>query len=163
MHRLAIQSALKDVMQSTLNPVPVYTSRDPDLFAAAGIKSLRGSALICYKDHLSNPVAALSLPSSGSETKSKLAAFYQSHKQPTVTELTTSNYEEIMKSPTRALIVLAALKRTGKGTSELEKDIEKLETVARAWRKGGRGFVQPVWFVWVDGIKWRKWLRQSLG
>lgn len=101
------------------------------------------------------------MPSSRSEAKTKMTAFYLSHKQPTVIELTSSNYKEIMKSPTRALIVLAALKKTGRSSSELEKDIQTLEVVARAWRKGGRNFSQPVWFVWVDGVKWRKWLRQS--
>jgi hypothetical protein len=105
----------------------------------------------------------MSFDSRQQDSKDKLKAFYLAYKQDTVTELTSSNYDEIMKSPTRALIVLAAFKKTGRSTADLDKDIQRLEVVARAWRKGGRNFHQPVWFVWVDGIKWRKWLKQSFG
>lgn len=64
-----------------------------------------------------------------------------------------------MKSDSRAVVVLAALHKGDEG----EREKEKLMSVARAWKRGGRGFQQPVWFVWVEGEKWGGWLKQSYG
>ncbi len=38
-----------------------------------------------------------------------------------------------------------------------------LQNIARAWKRGGRNFNQPVWFVWVEGDRWSGWLRQAYG
>lgn len=64
-----------------------------------------------------------------------------------------------MRSDAKAIVVLGAVHHGDEGA----KERERLAEVARAWKRGGRGFSQPVWFVWVDGEKWAGWLRQSYG
>ena len=64
-----------------------------------------------------------------------------------------------MKSDTRAIVVLGAVHRGDEGV----KERFELEKVARAWKRGGRGFSQPVWFVWLEGDKWASWLKQAYG
>jgi hypothetical protein len=74
-------------------------------------------------------------------------------------KLTTSNFNEIMKSEEKALVVLAALNKGGDG----KKELESFQKVAKAWRRGGRDFSRPVWFVHVEGDKWAGWLKQAYG
>jgi hypothetical protein len=74
-------------------------------------------------------------------------------------KLTTGNFNEILKSDERALVVLAAFNKGGEG----KKEYEEYTKVAKAWRRGGRDFSQPVWFAYVEGDKWAGWLRQAYG
>ena len=62
-----------------------------------------------------------------------------------------------MKSDSKAIIVVGAV-HSGDAS---EKEKAKLLSVAKAWKRGGREFKQPVWFVWVEGERWASWLRQS--
>jgi hypothetical protein len=81
------------------------------------------------------------------------------HRFPTLVQLSSGNYVDIMKSESRAIVVLGALHRGEDG----EKERKEFERIARAWKRGGRGFTQPVWFVWVEGEKWASWLKQAYG
>lgn len=74
-------------------------------------------------------------------------------------KLTPGNFNDIMKSDTRAVIVLAAL---NKG-SQFQAEYTKFENVAKAWKRGGRDFSQPVWFAYVEADKWAGWLKQAYG
>ena len=74
-------------------------------------------------------------------------------------KLTPGNFNEIMKSDTHALVVLAAFNKGGDG----QKENREFEKVAKAWRRGGRDFTQPVWFAYVEGEKWAGWLKQAYG
>lgn len=78
-------------------------------------------------------------------------------------ELESANFDEVIHSPARPLVVLVALKKTGRSAGELEKEVEELRKIAKAWHKGGRPFQQPVWFAWIDGERDRKWLKQNYG
>lgn len=78
-------------------------------------------------------------------------------------ELESANFDEVIHSPARSLVVLVALKKTGRAAGELEKEVEELRKIAKAWYKGGRPFKQPVWFAWIDGERHRKWLKQNYG
>lgn len=64
-----------------------------------------------------------------------------------------------MKADSRAIVVLAALHKGDEG----EKERQKLMSVAKAWKRGGRGFNQPVFFAWIEAERWSSWLRQSYG
>jgi hypothetical protein len=149
----------KDRVKKTLEPiladVPVYTSADPLFYANLSISQPPTSALLAFSNHHARPVGSLSFPAEQKE----LDRFVTIHRFPTLTHLTSSNYNSIMKSDMRAIVVLAALHKGDEG----EKEKEKLTSVARAWKRGGRGFQQPVWFVWVEGEKWGGWLKQSYG
>lgn len=66
-----------------------------------------------------------------------------------------------MRSDTRAIVVLAGVHKGEEG----KKERDKFADVARAWKRGGRRFEQPVWFVWVEGetSRWANWLKRFYG
>lgn len=152
-----LQAKLKDSIPPELADIPFYESHDPAIFDSSRIKPSSGSTLFVFKDNMTVPLSTLDFPASSHELKT----FLLSHKHAIVTQLDSENFDEIMKSPTRALVVLVALKTDKENV--LKQEVEKLKMISRAWMRGGRGFVQPVWFVWVDGVKYAKWLKQSYG
>ena len=85
--------------------------------------------------------------------------FIDANRSPTLIHLTKANYKSILESRERAVIVLAALH----GGEEGEKEKKEFAKVSRAWKRGGRTFIQPVWFVTVKGEEWSRWLRQRFG
>lgn len=136
-----------------------YETHDPEIVDAASAEEVRGSVLAVFKDGASRPTARLGLPASPEQ----ISSFIQAHRHPTVFELDASNFDEIMHSPMRPLVVLVALKKSGRPSQELEKEVEELRKIAKAWYKGGRHFQQPVWFVWIDGDRYKKFLKQNYG
>jgi len=136
--------------------IPAYTSVDSRLYANLSIANPPPtSALLAFSSLSARPVGSLPFPTSND----KLRKFAKFHKHPLVIKLTTGNFNEIMKSDTRALVVLAAF---NKG-AEAKKEYEAFGNVAKAWRRGGRDFSQPVWFAYVEGEKWGGWLKQAYG
>lgn len=136
-----------------------YETHDPAIVDAASAEKVHGSVLAVFKDGSSRPAARLELPASSDQ----IASFIQAQRHPTVFELDASNFDEIMHSPMRSLIVLVALKKNGRPADELEKEVEEFRKIAKAWYKGGRHFQQPVWFVWIDGERYKKFLKQNYG
>ncbi|KAJ9121734.1 hypothetical protein QFC22_002355 [Naganishia vaughanmartiniae] len=136
-----------------------YETHDPEIIDAATVDDLHGTVLAVFKDGTSQPTARLSLPASSEEINS----FILAQRFPTVIELDSVNFDEVLQSPARALVVLVALKKSGRSTGELEKEVEELRKIAKAWYRGGRKFEQPVWFAWIDGERYKKWLKQNYG
>ncbi|KAI5451445.1 hypothetical protein NCC49_001751 [Naganishia albida] len=136
-----------------------YETHDPEIIDAANPHDAHGSVLAVFKDGSTLPTARLQLPVSAEQ----ITSFILAQRHPTVIELDSSNFDEVIHSPTRALVVLVALKKTGRAAGELEKEVEELRKTAKAWYKGGRPFQQPVWFAWIDGERHRKWLKQNYG
>lgn len=66
-----------------------------------------------------------------------------------------------MRSDTRAIVVLAGVHKGEEG----KKERDAFADIARAWKRGGRRFEQPVWFVWVEGetSRWANWLKMFYG
>ncbi|OCF32348.1 protein disulfide-isomerase domain [Kwoniella heveanensis BCC8398] len=153
---VAETQSVKTALEPLLGAVPAYTSADPDLYKRLSIANpAPTSVLLAFSSYSARPVGSLSFPAS----QDNLNRFVNLHRFPTLVELSGSNYNAIMKSPTRAVVVLGAIHKGDEG----EKEKERLAEVARAWKRGGRPFSQPVWFVWVDGEKWAKWLKQQYG
>jgi hypothetical protein len=113
------------------------------------------SALLAFSSFSARPVASLSFPT----TQDRLTRFAKFHRFPTLLKLTPNNFNEIMKSDMRAVVVLAALNKGQEG----KKEYDQFQSVAKAWRRGGRDFSQPVWFAYVEAEKWAGWLKQSYG
>lgn len=153
------KTSVKDAITSLASPVAVYETHDPDMFKGARIDAQHGTVLAAFKDNSTRPVDSLTLTSTSS-TKPSISAFIEGNRHPLLLELTTKNYDAIFKSSTRPLIVLAALKKSSRG---FDADLARFRDIARAWYKGGRKFKQPVWFVWADGTKWKKWFGQTYG
>jgi hypothetical protein len=140
--------------------LPFYESSDPAIFLSAKIESNKGSVLAVFKDHMAKPSATFYFDETNPSVD-KINNFILTHKFPLITELTPDNQAELFNLPTRALVVLAALKTSNK--KELEADLKYFTKVSRAWLKGGRPFSQPVHFVWTDAAKQKKWLKHTYG
>lgn len=153
---------LKKTSMFRAGGVSFYQSSDPDIFASTKIESTKGSVLAVFNDHMEKPASILYFDEDH-PTEEKIDTFIMSHKYPLVTELTPDNHDELFNSPTRALILLAALQPASRNQKEFDADLAYFTKVARAWQKGGRPFSQPVHFVWTDASKQTKWLKHTYG
>ncbi|WWD16839.1 protein disulfide-isomerase domain [Kwoniella shandongensis] len=153
---VAEQNSVKAALEPLIGSVPAFTSSDPQLYKRLSISNPPPtSILFAFSSYSSRPVGSLPFPASQADVD----RFVQLHRFPTLVELTAANHPEIMKGDAKAIVVLGALHKGSEGV----KEQERLDEIARAWKKGGRRFDQPVWFVWVDGEKWSGWLKQSYG
>lgn len=158
LHRHTVTDVSQDSVKQTLEPLnlPAYTSVDPRLYANLSIANPPPtSALLAFSSHSIRPVGTLAFPT----TQERLTKFTNLHRHPTIFKLTPGNFNDIMKSDTRAIVVLAAFNRGQQGKTELSE----FENVAKAWKRGGRDFSRPVWFAYVEADKWAGWLKQSYG
>lgn len=136
--------------------MPAYTSSDPLLYRNLSIANPPPtSVLLAFSAPSRTPVGTLSFPASREDVERFIAV----HRFPTLSQLSSGNYADLMKSEKKAIVVLGALHRGDEG----DKERKELEGIARAWKRGGRRFSQPVWFVWVEGEKWASWLKQAYG
>ncbi|KAK1920867.1 thioredoxin-like protein [Papiliotrema laurentii] len=148
--------SVKKTLEPFLNIIPAYTSGDPRLYANLSIaKPPPTSVLLAFSNNEKRPIATLAFPTD----HLSLQRFVNTHRFPVVSHLNSGNYNALMKSESRAVVVLAAVHSGEAG----EKEKAKLMSIAKAWKKGGRPFQQPVWFAWVEGERWGSWLRQSYG
>ena len=139
-----------------MDQVSSYTSADPLFYSNLSVANPPPtSVLYAFSLHDTVPAGTLALPASTED----LERFVNRHRHPTLVKLTSSNYKDVMESDLRSIVVLGALRRGEEGESDRKRFLE----VAKAWRKGGRPFQQPVWFAWVEAEKWRAWLKQSYG
>ncbi|KAK8861263.1 protein disulfide-isomerase domain [Kwoniella newhampshirensis] len=153
---VAEQRSVKAALEPLIGSVPAYTSSDPQLYKRLSISNPPPtSVLLAFSSYSTRPVGSLPFPASQQDVN----RFVQLHRFPTLVELTGANHAEFMKGDAKAIVVLGALHKGQDGT----KEREQLGEIARAWKRGGRRFDQPVWFVWVDGEKWSGWLKQSYG
>ncbi|EIW69209.1 hypothetical protein TREMEDRAFT_44374 [Tremella mesenterica DSM 1558] len=147
---------VKKALDPLLGSIPAYTSADLLLYKNLSIANPPPtSVLLAFSSHSTIPVGTVAFPSSADA----VGKFVNLHRWPTLVQLTGSNYVDIMNSPLKSTVVLGALNKGPEG----DKEREELEKMSRAWKRGGRGFNQPVWFVWVEGEKWAAWLKQSYG
>lgn len=136
--------------------VPVYTSSDPKFYSNLSIANPPPtSVLLSFSSHDPKPITSIAIPAEGD----KLERFVNNNKQPTVLDLTEDSYTSIMKNDARALAVIGAVRSGAEGAV----DRATLLKTARAWKRGGRPFDQPVWFVTVDAGVWEKWLAKMVG
>lgn len=150
-----LQALVRSVVTPHLASVSAYTSSDPQFYTELAMEDPPTSSLLVFSSHARQPVASLSFPAS----YDKLARFVDTHRFPTLVQLTAANHRELFESPSKATVVLAALHSGEQGEAEHKKLLE----VARSWHHGERDLGQPVWFAWAEGDKWAKWLRKSYG
>lgn len=150
------QEMVKSALEPLLNTVPAYTSSDPLLYRNLSIANPPPtSVLLAFSAPSRTPVGTLSFPASREDVDRFIAV----HRFPTLSQLSSGNYADLMKSENKAIVVLGAVHRGDEG----DKERRELESIARAWKRGGRRFSQPVWFVWVEGERWASWLKQAYG
>lgn len=136
--------------------IPTYTASDPVIYEGLNVANPPPtSVLVAFSGHNLKPEGMFPLPAADDQ----LRRFINSHRFPTLVDLNPGNFKEVMQSPEHALVVLGAIHTDGRELQERDT----LLKIARAWKKGGRPFTQPVWFAAVDGEKWRGWMKRTLG
>lgn len=143
-------------LRTLRNSVPTYTASDPLLYVNLSIQNpAPTSLLLAFAGHSNKPVGSIALPT----IDAKLHRFINTHRLPNLVDLTKNNYADIMKNDAHAIVVLGVVHGDERGVEERKK----LEEVAKAWKRGGRPFTQPVWFAAVDGDKWASWVLRTYG
>ena len=113
------------------------------------------TSLLAFSSHEPEAVGSLAFPAD----PKALERFINVHRFPTLTQLTTTNFNDLLQSPSKTVVVLAAIDSDPKSVAQRDK----LAEISRRWKKGGRKFAQPVRFAWVEVDKWTGWLKQSFG
>lgn len=144
---------IEEAIQSLGTSMPVYTSNDPLLYKNLSIANPPPTSLLLSFSDSMKPTASIILPAADGAVR----RFINTHRFPIVTHLSSDNYQDLMQGDQHALVVLAA---THPDNAEENAEFVK---IARAWKRGGRPFTQPVWFANMDGEKWQKWLYNSYG
>lgn len=172
---------------------PIFVSDEPallDRYASSlaqdkAVSIPAKSALLVFKDHsIAEPVAVMhpsSLRSTTSadaeysdEAKAHLSRFLSKQKYALVTELTAANFEETVRNPEDALVVLAALSDSihgdevastaSDGIARKDAEIAALRSVALEWRlKKEASSSRQVVFAWIDADRWKSPLRKLYG
>ncbi|KZT62214.1 thioredoxin-domain-containing protein [Calocera cornea HHB12733] len=147
---------IENAAKVLLGSPPLYKSQDPDVFNLLGVDPSQGASLVAVKDH--EPRAASSLSLAAPQTRGSIMSWLLSEKLPTLAELSTQNFDEVMRNPSKPIVVLGALD----GDSAQEQSV--LLSTAKAWRDSGMKVLnRPVVFVWMDSTKWAKWLKSMYG
>lgn len=152
------QDSVKKSLEPLLGTVPAYTSTDIALYQRLHVVNPPPtSTLFAFSSYSTRPVGTMALPASSND----LRKFVNLHRFPTLVRLDASNFQSLMRSDTRAIVVLAGVHKGEEG----KKERDTFADIARAWKRGGRRFEQPVWFVWVEGETSRlaNWLKRFYG
>ncbi|KAF8632392.1 hypothetical protein AX17_004833 [Amanita inopinata Kibby_2008] len=115
------------------------------------------------------------------DPKSQLTTWLRTHRLPTTTELTQDTFQRVMNAPEQPLVVIAAV------PPALNEEVNhRMSSLAALWRSrtGGSGWAKaegrakPKWggervkseedkrevlFTWMDGEKWKDWLKSMYG
>lgn len=139
------------------------------------------SGLLVFKDHSVLEPTAVMYPSTlrntddtgkasySEDAQLKLSHFLSREKYALVTELTAANFEETIKNPEDAFVVLAALSDThhggqlsetsAEGIAMKDAEIATLRSVALEWRtKKAERAPRQVIFAWIDADRWKSQL-----
>lgn len=137
------------------SPVPIYTSSDPRFYTNLSIANpAPTSVLLSFASHNPKFIGSVSLPAG----QQKLEKFIFMNEQPTLMDLTSDAYDSVMKNDKHPLVVVGVIRPGTEGAA----DRAVMLSTARAWKRGGRAFQQPVWFVNVDAEEWAKWLKKMV-
>ncbi|KAH8105423.1 thioredoxin-domain-containing protein [Cristinia sonorae] len=150
-------SSVKHVIESShvlFGTPPIYISSSPALFKQFDVDPST-SVLLALKDHEEQYPAAHYEFDSGSN-KAKLEAWLVHNKLPTVLELHTDTFQEVMNAASHPLVVLVAAPK-----SYYNQVVPKVKHIAQLWKRERNG--QNVIFTWMDSDKWASWLKSMYG
>ncbi|KAG8740625.1 hypothetical protein FRC10_004083 [Ceratobasidium sp. 414] len=154
---------IDEAAKSLLGTPPIYKSRNPDLFTKFNVDPADGPVLLAIKDHNLKPFADFQL--SAAASPSAINTFFQHHRTPTLQQLTSENFQDVMKHPAKPLVVLTAFDTEKMSQADLAASVEKLSDIARGWQGQAVRLTdtRPTIFVWMDGERWSKWLKSMYG
>ncbi|ORY74538.1 thioredoxin-like protein [Leucosporidium creatinivorum] len=163
---LSSQTVATSAASTLVGGAPFYTSTSPDLYSLFSLPA--EPYLLAFKDGSLSPANTFALPSHTLPAKSRLEAtkhWLRSAKFPTLTELSSATFDDLMPSTGEPpLVGVAVLSKKGLPGKQFEAAKTVVERLAKGWSerrmskeesKKGR----DVLWTWVDGDKWAGWVR----
>ncbi|KAG8935469.1 hypothetical protein FRC02_008020 [Tulasnella sp. 418] len=140
---------------------PIYRSLDPALWQRYHLDmSVDGPTILAIK----GGEVARSFAVTQTTSANVISKWLEVHRLPIADELTSDNFQAIMKSDTGSYVVLVAIDRETRGDDLFQNDFSKLKDMATLWSKDAKQVHgRPVQFVWMDAGKWSKWLKSMYG
>jgi thioredoxin domain-containing protein 5 len=155
-----IQEEVEKAAAPLLGSPSVFASSDPSLLTDFDIPQTSTWALIAVKDHdLHNPVSVLHERAS---TADKMKSWLLSHRLPTSLELTQDTFQNVMNAPQAPLVVIAGINEVNR-----QKVAARVKELGQKWRLRSKGTglanSREIVFTWMDGERWKKWLKSMYG
>ncbi|PVF99148.1 thioredoxin-domain-containing protein [Serendipita vermifera] len=185
-----ILDLLAAASQALLGDPPIFASTSRKLYAQYGLNSPTTSlapVLLSIKSHSTSRYASKleldGIAKSGEGATDKIENWLQRNRFPVAGKLAMDNYYSVMKNPSNPLVVLLAVDggespRSDEEGSEhqtsssdehlpasTEAQIKKLTDISKLWAKTGESASKEreTVFVWMDGRKWARWLKNMYG
>lgn len=173
------QAAVQDASKVLLGHPTVYQSSDPHLFRRFALEPSSGPVLLSIKDHSAKPYDTLSL--AAFPKPAIVSKWLQENRYPTVEELSSENFQGVMRGQNRPgagaapataagaqggpIVVLAAIDQADRARGRKWAE-EMLLGCAQTWKartEKVRGGGAPVRFVWMNVHLWGDWLKKTYG
>ncbi|KAG8834138.1 hypothetical protein FRC17_009477 [Serendipita sp. 399] len=173
--------------QSLLGNPPILGSTSKELYYQYDLASISSvPVLLAIKSHSPDQYAA-KLDLAGLITADgnadRLESWLQRNRFPLISKLGMDNFYSVMKNPTKPFVVLAAIDpgpstependdQSSSSTMNLERlsanaksQLRRFESIARTWAEMGetKDKTRETVFVWMDGRRWGKWLKNMYG
>ncbi|KZV85007.1 thioredoxin-domain-containing protein, partial [Exidia glandulosa HHB12029] len=145
---------VEDASKPLVGSPSVYKSTDArisDLF-----KDVQLPSILVFKS--GEPHAKLHLASY--DKADRLTKWMMEKRLPLALELSPDNFQDVMKSPARPLVVLTAYDPADPNAEQVEASVKSF---ADKWSKSSPGAGREVVHVWMDGVRWDKWLNSMYG
>ncbi|KIO27085.1 hypothetical protein M407DRAFT_194282 [Tulasnella calospora MUT 4182] len=153
-------SKVEEAAKSLLGDPPVVQSQDPLLWKQFDKDPSRGSVILAVK---SGEVTA-SFNVEPTTPSQSISQWLLENKLPLFDELSADNFQSVMRSESRAFVVIVAIDTSARDADRLAADTATLNEMAKTWNASGRKIDgRPVVFVWMDGVQWQKWLKSMYG
>ncbi|CCA75808.1 related to protein disulfide isomerase-Laccaria bicolor [Serendipita indica DSM 11827] len=183
-------SVVASAAQPLLGNPPILTSTSKALYAQYNLQSASSSSvpvLLAIKSHSQKKYAAkieLDGLVTGSGNAERLETWLQRHRFPVVSKLGMDNFYSVMKNPTKPFVVLAAIDSghdveaggdeeavlpnahpEQQLSSAAQDHIQRLSKISEKWavESEKKERTREVVFVWMDGRRWGRWLKNMYG
>ncbi|RDB15626.1 Thioredoxin domain-containing protein 5 [Hypsizygus marmoreus] len=156
--------SIVDTVQRAATPLLgaplLITSSDTSLLTRFSVPQTSTWALLALKDH--DPTTPSSIHHERISTPSTLSTWLLTHRLPTALELTQDTFQTVMNAPQAPLVVIAAV-----GEHDKDKVGTRVRELGKKWRvrTEGSGLAsgREVVFTWMDGEKWKEWMKSMYG
>lgn len=143
-----------------LGDPPIVQSQDPLLWKQFNKDPSRGSVILAIK----SGEATSSFNVEPTTPVQSISQWLLENKLPLFDELSADNFQSVMRSESRAFVVIVAIDTDTRDADRLAADTATLNEMAKTWNASGRKVDErPVVFVWMDGVQWQKWLKSMYG
>lgn len=152
---ILVQSLVEEASKPLVGSPPVYKSSDvriPQMYTLIQPPSL----LVFKSGELTAKLHLGDIPTK----PEKLTQWMLEKRLPLALELSPDNFQDVMKSPARPLVVLAVYNPAAPDAGRVE---EGVKAFADTWRVEHPRAAREVVHVWMDGVKWKEWLKSMYG